>query len=197
MKDFIDNIDWNKNIIFLILYMSIIVLCVYIYLTPVMDSYKSAIMEYRKTNVLESQLDSALNNLQKQQEVFLSENIEVFKRLAKEVDSAEIKVFASNYLKVIKISDLGIKNGENGTKIHRFKLEGKSQNLAKIKDLIANISTLPNITHIAFPLTIRKNASTFFIELELWIYSLESNVKFNANLAESNQDSAIFTPFSL
>ena len=174
MRDFIDNIDWNKNIIFLILYVSIVVLCVYIYLFPVMDSYKSAIMEYRKTNVLESQLDSALSSLQRQQNTFLDENAEVFTRLAKAVDIAEIRAFASKYLKENKISDLGIKNTENDIKIHRFKLEGKSQNLTQIKDLIANITTLPSIARIAFPLTIHKTSNTFFIEMELWIYSAES-----------------------
>lgn len=183
--DFIDNVDWNKNIFYLIIYISIVVLCVFFYLFPIMDSYKSAVMEYRRTNVLDNQIEGTLASLKAGREKFLSENAEIFTRLAKAVDSTEIRAFAGNYIKEIKISDLGIKNSENGIKIHRFKLEGKSRNLAQIKDLIANISTFPNIARIAFPLTIRKNANIFFIEMELWIYSVESNVDFNANFAES------------
>ena len=169
MKDFIDNIDWNKNIIFLILYMSIIVLCVYIYLTPVMDSYKSAIMEYRKTNVLESQLDSALNNLQKQQEVFLSENIEVFKRLQIVPKQEEIHAYMMKYLRNVKVVELGVSGDE--IKIHRFKITGRTPNIMNIKNLITDISTLKTSAKIAFPLSIRKDKKMLFVEMEVEVYT--------------------------
>lgn len=169
MKDFIDNIDWNKNIIFLILYMSIIVLCVYIYLTPVMDSYKSAIMEYRKTNVLESQLDSALNNLQKQQEVFLSENIEVFKRLQTLPKQEEIHAYMMKYLRNVKVAELGVSGDE--IKIHRFKITGRTTNIINIKNLITDISTLEASAKITFPLSIRKDKKTLFVEMEVEVYT--------------------------
>lgn len=174
--NFIDNIDWNKNIFYLIIYVSIIVLCAFFYLFPIMDNYKSAVMEYRRTNVLDAQIEGTLASLNTAQEKFLNENVEIFTKLAKAVDEAEIRAFASNYLKEINISDLGVKNGENNLKIHHFKLEGKARNLAQIKDLIANISTLPNTTRIAFPLIIRKKANTFFIDMELWIYGAESSI---------------------
>lgn len=169
MRDFIDNIDWNKNIIYLILYMSIIVLCVYIYLTPVMDSYKSAIMEYRKTNILESQLDSALNSLQKQQETFLSENVEIFKQLQIVPKQEEINAYMMKYLRDVKVAELGISGDE--IKIHRFKITGRTPNIMNIKNLIIDISTLEASAKITFPLSIRKDKKMLFVEMEIEVYT--------------------------
>lgn len=182
MRDFIDNIDWNKNIIYLILYVSIVALCVYIYLSPVMDSYKSAIMEYRKTNILESQLDSALDNLQKQQEIFLSENIEIFKRLQNIPKQEEINAYVMKYLRNIQVADLGVSGDE--IKIYRFKITGRTPNIMNIKNLISDISALEASTKITFPLSIRKNKNMLFVEMEVEVYakhSLQSEISIIEN----------------
>lgn len=178
LLNFIENVDWNKNIFYLIIYVSIIVLCVFLYLLPMIDNYKSFIMEYRKTSVLDSQIESMLAILKAEQEKFSQNNIETFNRLTKSVDSTDIVAFIGNYIKEINMKDLGIAKTQNDIKIHYFKITGKSQNLEKIKHLIADISTLPNIVRIAFPLIIYKKGNTFFIEMNLQIYNAESNADF-------------------
>ncbi|MGX2983438.1 hypothetical protein [Helicobacter sp. 23-1045] len=176
MRDFIESIDWSKNIVFLLLYAGILVACASLYLLPVMDSYKSAVTELRKTDILKTQLDSAISALKAEQEAFLSENAEVFTKLQKSPDKSEITKYANKYLKDIKIAESTAESTENIT-IHTFKISGKSQNLGKIKDLTANISTLQNSAKIAFPLTIRKEKNTLFVEISVEVYSKKESAQ--------------------
>lgn len=171
MLNFIENVDWNKNIIFLILYVSIIVMCAFFYLFPIMDSYKSAIMEYRKTNILDTQINTTLSHLQQTQDSFLKDNEDIFNRLKKSIDMSEIRQFVASHIKDVKITDLGVINGENGIKIQTLKINGKTNNIKHIKSLIANISTLENSIRIAFPISIHKDKNMLFVEISMMIYN--------------------------
>ncbi|MGX3011005.1 hypothetical protein ACWIUD_05520 [Helicobacter sp. 23-1044] len=177
MRDFIESIDWSKNIVFLLLYAGILVACASLYLLPVMDSYKSAVTELRKTDILKTQLDSAISALKAEQEAFLSENAEVFTKLQKSPDKSEITKYANKYLKDIKIAESTAESTESNITIRTFKISGKSQNLGKIKDLTANISTLQNSAKIAFPLTIRKEKNTLFVEISVEVYSKKESAQ--------------------
>lgn len=197
--NFIDSVDWNKNIIFLIVYVSIVALCAFLYLFPIMDSYKSAIMEYRKTNILDTQINTTLTQLQTQQDSFLKDNAEIFSRLKREIDISEIRQFVASHIKDVAIDDLGVIDAKNGIRIQTLKIKGKTSDLEQIKSLIANISTLENSVRIAFPIIIYKKGNTFFIEMNLQIYNAESNANVDAKnnidikdseSVESNADSA-------
>ena len=169
--NFIDSVDWNKNIIFLIVYVSIVALCAFLYLFPIMDSYKSAIMEYRKTNILDTQINTTLTQLQTQQDSFLKDNAEIFTRLKKEIDISKIRQFVASHIKDVEIDDLGVIDAENGIRIQTLKITGKTSDLKQIKNLIANISTLENSVRIAFPISIRKENNSLFVEMSMMIYN--------------------------
>lgn len=169
--NFIDNVDWNKNIIFLLLYVSIVALCVFLYLFPIMDSYKSAIMEYRKTNILDTQIHTTLTHLQQTQDDFLQDNISIFQKLKKEPNISEIRQYVASHIKDSEIADLGVVNGENHIKIQTLKINGKTNNIEHIKNLIANISTLENSIRIAFPIIIKKDKNMLFTEISMMIYN--------------------------
>lgn len=176
--DIIDNVDWNKNIIFLILYVTIVVMSVFLYLVPLMDNYKSVIMEYRKTNILDNQINTTLDKLKGNEDSILQDNIAVFERLGQKADIKAIQKYARTYIKGAKVEDLGVAQAENGITIHSFKITGQARSLSNIKNLLANLSHLENSVRIAFPITIAKNEKRRILntEISIMIYNTSRDI---------------------
>lgn len=171
--DIIDNVDWNKNIIFLVLYITIIVLAVFIYLVPLMDNYKSVIMEYRKTNILDNQINTTLDRLKGSEINILRDNMAVFERLQHNLSTKDLQQYANAYIKGANVEDLGVAEAENGIKIHSFKITAQTRKLSNVKHLLTNISTLQNSVRIAFPITITKDErrGVLNVEISLMVYN--------------------------
>lgn len=171
--DIIDNVDWNKNIIFLVLYITIVVLCVFIYLMPLMDNYKSVIMEYRKTNILDNQINTTLDRLKGSETDILRDNMEVFERLQHKLSAKDLQKYARTHIKGANVEDLGVVEAENGIMIHSFKITGQTRRLLDIRNLLSNVKALPNSVRIAFPITITKDERRGVLEFEvaLMIYN--------------------------
>ncbi len=198
--DIINSVDWNKNIIFLVLYITIVVMGGFFYLVPLMDSYKSVIMEYRKTNILDNQINARLDNIKSNEENMLRENIAVFERLSRQITAKELQKYASTFINGVKVADLGVTEAENNIKIHSFKITGNTRNLTNIKNLIRNLSTLQNSVRIAFPIVLAKdsNHKRLNIEITLMVYNTARDIsaikaemanETNANLDLNTQDS--------
>ena len=171
--DIIDNVDWNKNIIFLVLYITIVVLCVFIYLVPLMDNYKSVIMEYRKTNILDNQINATLDRLKGSETDILRDNMEVFERLQHKLSTKDLQKYARTHIKGANVEDLGIVEAENGILIHSFKITGQTRRLLNIRNMLSNVRALQNSVRIAFPITITKDERRGVLEFEvaLMIYN--------------------------
>ena len=186
--DIIDSVDWNKNIIFLILYVTIVVMSVFVYLVPLMDNYKSVIMEYRKTNILDNQINATLDNIKGNEDNILRENIAVFERLAHKADIGTIQKYARTYIKGAKVEDLGVAEAENGITIHSFKITGQTRNLANVKNLLANISTLQNSVRIAFPIVLAKDEKRRILnaEISIMIYNTSRDISKVRAIGEEN-----------
>lgn len=169
----INSVDWNKNIIFLVVYITIVVLSVFLYLVPLMDNYKSVIMEYRKTNILDNQINATLDNIKSNEDNILRENIEVFKRLSHKATAKDLQKYAMSFINGVKVKDLGVVDAENGIKIHSFKITGNTRSISNIKNLISNLFTLPNSVRIAFPIILSKNEKRKMlnIEINLMVYN--------------------------
>lgn len=185
--DIIDNVDWNKNIIFFIIYITIVVLGVFMYLMPLMDIYKSVVMEYRKTNILDNQINATLEQLKGNETSILQENIAVFERLQHKADIKAIQKYARTYIKGAKVEDLGTKDAENGIKVQGFKIIGEARNLSSIKNLLAHIDTLPNSVRITFPITIHKDERrrVLNVEISLMVFNSTRDIsKIETELAE-------------
>ena len=171
--DIIDNVDWNKNIIFLVLYITIVVLCVFIYLVPLMDNYKSVIMEYRKTNILDNQINATLDRLKGSETDILRDNMEVFERLQHKLSAKDLQKYARTHIKGANVEDLGVVEAENGILIHSFKITGQTRRLLNIRNMLSNVRALQNSVRIAFPITITKDERRGVLEFEvaLMIYN--------------------------
>ena len=171
--DIIDNVDWNKNIIFLVLYITIVVLCVFIYLVPLMDNYKSVIMEYRKTNILDNQINATLDRLKGSETDILRDNMEVFERLQHKLSAKDLQKYARTHIKGANVEDLGVVEAENGILIDTFKIMGQTRRLLNIRNMLSNVRALQNSVRIAFPITITKDERRGVLEFEvaLMIYN--------------------------
>lgn len=187
--DIIDNVDWNKNIIFLILYVTIVVMSVFVYLVPLMDNYKSVIMEYRKTNILDNQINTTLDRLKGNEDSIFQDNIAVFTRLGQKADIKAIQKYARTYIKGAKVEDLGVAQAENGITIHSFKITGQARSLSNIKNLLANLSHLENSVRIAFPITIAKDEKRRILNTEISIMIYNTSRDISKAKAVSNAES--------
>lgn len=185
--DFIEHIDWNKNIIFLILYICIVVLCVFVYLFPLMDHYKASVVEYRKTEILDTQINSALSHLQRTKSELLRENAATFARLDKKFDLSQVQKYADSYLTGAKIKDLGVRDSENGIKIRTLEISGESRNLGHIKNFVTNIEALENSVRVAFPIIISKDSprGALKVRLSIMIYNRAESAITDAAILDS------------
>lgn len=197
--DIINNVDWNKNIIFLVLYITIVVLCVFLYLTPLMDTYKSTIMEYRKTNILDNQINVTLDKIKGNEDSILRENLSVFERLSRKITAKELQKYAMSFISGVKVNDLGITNAENGIKIHSFKITGQTKSISNLKNLLGNLSALQNSVRIAFPIIISKDEKRKIlgVEITLMVYNSSRDIsKIKAEQSQETQEVATKAPES-
>ncbi len=186
--DIIDNVDWNKNIIFLVLYITIVVLCVFIYLVPLMDNYKSVIMEYRKTNILDNQINTTLDRLKGSETEILRDNMEVFERLQHKMTAKDLQKYARTHIKGANVEDLGVVEAENGILIHSFKITGHTRKLLNIRNLLSNVRELQNSVRIAFPITITKDERRGVLEFEVTLMIYNSTRDISAIKAQLEKE---------
>lgn len=194
--DIINNVDWNKNIIFLVLYITIVVLCVFLYLTPLMDTYKSTIMEYRKTNILDNQINVTLDKIKGNEDSILRENLSVFERLSRKITAKELQKYAISFIDGVKVNDLGITNAENDIKIHSFKITGQTKSISNLKNLLGNLSALQNSVRIAFPIIISKDEKRKILDIEITLMAYNSSRDISKIKAEQSQEVATKAPES-
>ncbi len=186
--DIIDNVDWNKNIIFLVLYITIVVLCVFIYLVPLMDNYKSVIMEYRKTNILDNQINTTLDRLKGSETEILRDNMEVFERLQHKMTAKDLQKYARTHIKGANVEDLGVVEAENGILIHSFKITGQTRKLLNIRNLLSNVRELQNSVRIAFPITITKDERRRVLNAEISVMVYNSTRDISALKAQLEKE---------
>lgn len=159
--DFINDIDWSKNIIFFILYMTIISLSVIFYLAPIIQNHKLQTQDYKKSQNLQSSINKNMALLQDNLEKITRENNVIYKSMRHQINLKDIEKYLADFMTHITITDNGVESKDNDTQIQHITISGNIKGTRNLISLFENIDKLGNSIRIAFPLKIEKqnNAS--------------------------------------
>ncbi|RDU65508.1 hypothetical protein [Helicobacter sp. MIT 14-3879] len=169
--EIINEIDWGKNVIFLILYINIIIICVFFYLIPMLDTYRTTVAEYKKMYNLDMQVKNTLGQLNKNNNNTLKENAVIFKNLRSNIKIENIQNYVNKYLSNAKLEDLETKELENNIKINTIKIYGNANSINNIIELINNLTSLDASIRVFFPLVIHKKQNILYLEISIAIYT--------------------------
>lgn len=169
--DLINDINWGKNITFLLLYICIVIACVYFYLIPTLDTYKIANSEYKKANSLNTQVEASLNQLDKSKAATLKANEEVFSNLREKVSLDALREYASKYFYDIKLQAGESKSLQDDIQTTSIKIYAKSKGIDSIIAFIKNLDMLKASIRASFPLVIKKQDGYLSLEITLIIYN--------------------------
>lgn len=171
--DFLNEIDWTKNIIFLLVYISVIIVCVYFYLIPTIDSYKAQMLDYKKALNLENQIKQNLTQASQDRENVVDGNLHIFSNFRNKLNIETINKIANQYFFNVKIQNLGTEDKpSNELEITTIRINAKSKNTNNIIKFLNSLSSLEYSTRVAFPIKINKSDyGDLDIELSLIFYN--------------------------
>ncbi|MDE6885858.1 MAG: hypothetical protein K2P17_02280 [Helicobacteraceae bacterium] len=156
--DFLNEIDWTKNIIFLLVYISVIIVCVYFYLIPTIDSYKAQMLDYKKALNLENQIKQNLTQASQDRENVIDGNLHIFSNFRNKLNIETINKIANQYFFNVKIQNLGTEDKpSNELEITTIRINANSKNTNNIIKFLNSLSSLEYSIRIAFPIKINKS----------------------------------------
>lgn len=173
----INEVNWGKHIIFLLIFISIAGLFAFFYLLPIIERYKIQVVEFKRSENLDSQIAKNIANLEQNRDLLLDKNMAVFKHLRNEIDLNNFKNELKKYLDSVKITKLEQVYDKDSIVISNIKISGILRKIGDIKALFDFITSLNQSSRISFPIELKKQNSALKIEFIMQIY----NSKYNLN----------------
>ena len=174
--DAINSIDWSKNIIMLVVYTSIIMICSNAYLIPIVEEHKDYLLNQRRINNLFNRIDSEVSNLQKQFELQFKQNKDVYDNIRKAINTEDVRKYLSQYISNIKVEPKNTTK-EGDISITSLHISGSIEKSENIIDLINKLNNLDNSVRISFPLDIKKNKNKLDLDFYILLYYTEYEIE--------------------
>ncbi len=168
--NFLNEIDWNKNIIFFIIYMTIILFCISFYFMPVMQSHKLQTLDYKRAQNLNDAINENINKLQIDMDNIRKQNTSLYQNMRNKIDINKLEIYARKYLNNITIQSNEIVNSTNNIEIQSISIKGYANHTKEIIELINNLKELNHSIRIGFPISITKQQDRLKVSLIINIY---------------------------
>ena len=167
--DTINSIDWSKNIIMLVIYTSIIMICFNAYLLPIVEEHKDYAIGQKRINNLFNKIDSEALNLEEQFKLQFHQNKDVYNSIRKTIDIKDIENYLSKYIENIKVELKDIRK-DGDLNITTLRVSGSIEKSENIIDAINKLNNLDNSVKISFPFTIKKNKNKLDVDLYIQLF---------------------------
>lgn len=167
--DTINSIDWSKNIVMLVIYTSIIMICFNAYLLPIVEEHKDYAIGQKRINNLFNKIDSEASNLEEQFKLQFNQNKYVYDSIRKTIDIKDVENYLSKYIENIKVELKGTKK-DGDLNITTLHVSGSIEKSENIIDAINKLNNLDNSVKISFPLTMKKNQNKLNIDLYIQLF---------------------------
>ena len=166
--DFLNDIDWSKNIILFIIYTLVVLFALAFYFIPIMQNHKIQTLDYKRIQSLDNVIANNENTLQKDLDSLLSAN--THHSIRNKINMQELESYIKKYINNAKIIDNGIQDSTNNIKIQNISIQGHTKHTKEIIDFINNLESLNNNIRIGFPIDITKQENNLKINLSINIY---------------------------
>lgn len=168
--DFLNDVDWGKNIIFLIIYMLITMSSVLFYLMPIIDNHKIQTINYKKTQNLDQTINENISLIKNNMQSMLKNNQKIYDNMRNKINMEELKQYIDNYLSNATIIDEGMSAENNDIQINKINIIGNAKNTKDIMNLIEKLENLNNSIRIGFPINITKQNNILKVEISIKVY---------------------------
>lgn len=168
--DFLNEVDWSKNIIFFIIYIIIILFCLAFYFIPIMQNHKAQTLDYKRMQNLDDAINKNINKLQQDMDSTIKDNTNIYQNMRNKIDITKLEEYIKKYLNNITIKDNGIIESNNNTLIQNISIQGYTKHTKDIVNFISNIKDLNNSIRIGFPINIIKQKDNLKVDLIIQIY---------------------------
>lgn len=165
------DINRNKSIIFLLVYVFVVIAFVYFYLIPVLDSYKIANSKYERITHIESELKELDN---KTSALESNKNISNLRNM---LTINDIKDYANKFFQNVKVQEDGISDMKDSLKSTNIKIFADTKDTNSIIAFITNLNMLKASVRASFPLIITKKDKILSLEISLIIYNSTYNLQ--------------------
>lgn len=166
--NFLNDIDWSKNIILFIVYILIILFCLAFYFIPIMQNHKIETLDYKRIQSLDTAITNNENALQQDLDSILSKNDH--HNIRNKIDMQKLEKYIKTYINNAVILDNGIQDSANNIKIQNISIQGYTKHTKEIMDFINNLENLNNNIRIGFPIDIAKQGDNLKVNLYINIY---------------------------
>lgn len=168
--DFLNDIDWSKNIILFIAYIMTILFSLAFYLMPIIQDHKIQNLDYKRTKSLDSAINQNANTLQQNIDTMLKQNINTYQNIRNEINIKDLEEYTKKYINNAVISDNGIKDSANSIKIQNISIQGYTKHTKEIIDFISNLKSFNHSIRVAFPINIMKQKDNLKADFSINVY---------------------------
>lgn len=169
-KELINGIDWNKNIIMLIIYSAVIVVYIHYYLMPIVNAHKENIINYKRANNIENKISINKSEIENKLKEKLEQTRITYKELRKNIEIKEIQEYIKKYISNVNIKEIGKQIIPEQIEITTLKITGELKKSIDIIDLVNNINNVKNSIRVSLPIDIKKDSNKIKVDFIIDIY---------------------------
>lgn len=168
--NFLNEVDWSKNIIFFIIYTMIIFFCLAFYFIPIMQNHKLQTLDYKRTQNLNNAINANIQKLQNEMNITMQQNANTHQNMRNKIDIAKLEEYTKRYFNNATIKDQKITDSNNNITIQSIAIEGYAKHTKEVIDFIDNIKELNHSIRTSFPINIIKQKDLLKVDLKIQIY---------------------------
>ncbi|RAX54956.1 hypothetical protein CCY99_02095 [Helicobacter sp. 16-1353] len=168
--EFLNDIDWSKNIILFIVYIMVVVFCILFYLMPIIQNHRMQTLDYKKIQNLDYTINNNVEILNHNLQTMLEKDKQVYKNIRNKIDVEDLQQYISKFLNNVKIVDEGTESNNDNIEINKIYISGEAKNTQEIISLIENLKLVNNSVRINFPINITKQNNILKVEFGIKIY---------------------------
>lgn len=169
--EFLNDVDWSKNIILFIIYMAVVLFCILLYLTPIIQNHRIQMLDYKKIQNLDYTISNNTEIFKSNLQAMEKKNQDIYKDMRNELNINDLQKYISKFLSNAKILDGGISIDDNSIKTHTIHISGEVKSTKNIMALMDSLTKLNNSIRIGFPINITKHNNLLKVEFAIVVYN--------------------------
>lgn len=163
-----------KLMLFLLAFLSVVMLFVFLVVIPAIKTYKTKKVLYRQTLLAEKELSQKEQELQKQLEAYKKRyrnTLDAFRHPFNEEAFLDV---ARKYFQNVTLTPKEEKKMESGLRLYTFEADFNARTPVKFYHFVDALQKMDNVVKINFPIEIESEGKTIRLQFNLSVYRLEN-----------------------
>ena len=167
-------IDIIKNAIFFIIYIFLTLFIIAFILAPSIKTFKKEKTNYYITKNEFNKVNNKYLELLKKVNTLKEKNINILRKLKRDFNLNNFKLFAKSYMDIIKIKKLPNKEKDK-FQIYPYLITAKIPSPKNFYEFIDNCKKYKNVIRVYFPIDFEKSNEEINLTFKIEVYKLKEN----------------------